>query len=62
MPVLENSFQGKKELVNGGSNYNSLKVSTKVALVKSSYMLEHPVYLELVTIQVGTISRKDSMY
>ena len=42
VPVLEPPVQRSEELVNGGSNYNSLKVERfRTALVKSYCMLEH---------------------
>ena len=40
VPVSETPFQGNEGQVNGGSNYNSLKVNITVALVKFGYMLE----------------------
>lgn len=59
--VSENPFQGKEGPVNGGGNYDPLKVNY-FALVKSGYMLEGlsiPLYDDDKLFIVG--SRKNEM-
>jgi hypothetical protein len=62
VPVSENSFQRGEGPVNGGGNYDPLKVSI-IALMKFGYMLEYlsiPHYCFAVKMcRVQAISRKD---
>ncbi len=63
LAVSQTGFQPGEGLLKGGTNSESLKVSYKVALTKSGYMLENPSILHypntrVTMCELRTISRK----